>query len=158
MAEILRQPPQVIILAMTAVAAPNTGDTNENTLATITIPAGAMGLNGALRVTSVWSATNNANSKTIRLRLGGIGGTAFLAANIANAASARDTDRLVQNRGAANSQVSYAAASVAATTSSATTTGTIDTSVSTTLLITAQLGSAGDTVTLEGYTVELLRP
>lgn len=40
------------ILAASAVAAPTTGDTSENTLATVTIPAGALGANGIIRIHS----------------------------------------------------------------------------------------------------------
>ena len=56
------KPNAPIILAQSAVAVSKTGDTNEATLASITIPAGAMGANGSLRLTTVWSAA------TLRLR------------------------------------------------------------------------------------------
>lgn len=148
---------QTLILSQLATGWSHTGNTNETTLVTVPIPAGIMGLNGVIQLTTVWSATNNANAKTIRARLGGIGGTAFLGASIASVASARDI-RTIWNKGAANSQVSYAATSISQSTTGATTTGAIDTSAAQDLVITVQLGTGSDTVTLESYIVEILRP
>jgi len=147
----------VRVIAMSAVAVSAGADTNENTLATITIPAGIMGLNGALRVTTYWSLTNNANSKTLKVYFGGIGGTTYLSVDRASAASF-STQTFVHNRGAANSQVgnSDAAANVFTATTDALTTSAIDTSAATTVVITGQKASSGDTLTLAGYIVELL--
>src|SRR5213079_2421852 len=52
------------VLAQSAVAASVTGTLTETVLATIAIPAGAMGVNGAIRVTALWSYTNSADTKT----------------------------------------------------------------------------------------------
>lgn len=147
------------ILGASAVAVSGPADTSENILATITVPAGAMGLNGILRVRALWSHTNSANNKTLRIRLGGVGGTQFLAIVPTTTASAI-TDTTIQNRGAANSQVGSVAALVASfgTTSGALATGAIDTSVATTLVLTGQKASAGETITLESYLVELILP
>lgn len=66
------------VIAASAVAVSHTGDTIETVLANIAIPAGAMGANGALHITAVFSYTNSANAKTLRIRLGGISGAAFM--------------------------------------------------------------------------------
>lgn len=145
------------ILAASAVAVSGPADTNENILATINIPAGAMGLNGILRITTVWSITNSANNKTLRIRLGGIGGTAHFALVTTTSAMHFDT-RMIANRNAANSQVSFHSASLPPTSNGAAIAGSIDTSVAQTLVITGQKASAGETITLESYLVELLRP
>lgn len=147
------------IIAASAVAVPHTGNTNETTLATVAIPAGAMGLNGSLRVTTLWSCTNSGNNKTMRARLGGIGGSAFLAAVATTSASMRVMS-ILSNRDAANSQVGFPSGNSAGTGTStgAIFTSAVDTSAEQTLVLTAQLASAGETITLESYQVELLIP
>ena len=60
-----------IKLAQSAVAVPLTGTTNATVLASLTIAAGAMGINSALRVSAMYSMTNNANNKTLAIRHGG---------------------------------------------------------------------------------------
>jgi hypothetical protein len=146
------------ILGASAVAVSGPADTSENILATINIPAGAMGLNGILRVTTQWTVNNNANVKAARARLGGIGGTDFLGANIASTLSMR-AETQIANRGVANSQVGFGVGTTFfGTLNGAAVTGAIDTSAATTLVITAAKATAGDTMTLEQYLVELLRP
>jgi hypothetical protein len=149
------------VLAKSAVAASNTAVTTEEALATITIPANAMGPNGFLRIFTAWTFTNSANTKTFRVRLGGISGTVFWQAAISTQNVFRDIF-LIANRNATNSQVGSHI--VAAETAGGLgqlgggnlyQTGTIDTSASTTLVITGQKGSSGETLTLEMYFVEL---
>lgn len=146
------------LLAASAVAASHTGNTNETTLATVSIPAGAMGTNGGLLIFSSWTTTNSANNKTPRIRLGGIGGTAFMAATYTTVATFSDARR-IRNRNSASSQVASTGAATAVPfggTSSAITTGTIDTSTAQDLVLTAQLGLGSETITLESYEVWLL--
>lgn len=144
------------VLGCSAVAVPLTGSTSETALATVTIPAGAIGANGLLRVTLLTSHTNNANTKTIRVRLGGIGGTAFI--SVANTATlSMFFDRTIANRNSQSAQVAAAASSINAysASGSAPTTGTVDTSASQDLVISGQLQAGADTMTLESYLVEL---
>jgi hypothetical protein len=144
------------VLAASAVAAHHTGDTLETALATIAIPAGAMGPNGALRITAVFSHTNSANNKTLRVRLGGMSGAAFM--NYSNSANASQmTQRIIQNRNSQALQVSGSAgiANAVAPNTGSPATGAIDTSVAQDLVISGQLANAGETVTLESYLVEL---
>ena len=148
---------RIIVLGASAVAASGAADTNENTLATVTIPAGAMGLNGILRVTSLWSYTNSVNNKTLRIRLGGIGGTSYLAVTATTSSLFADV-REIANRGAANSQVTKSSGVQFGTSSGAVVTGAIDTTAATTLVLTGQKASAGETLTLESYLVELILP
>lgn len=149
--------PRISILGASAVAVSGAADTNENTLATITIPAGAMGLNGILRVYSNWSFTNSANTKTLRYRLGGIGGTVYF--QTAQTTQAWYADfRIISNRGATNSQVGPQNSAQFGSGSGSPATSTIDTSAATTLVITGQKGLAGDTLTLESYLCELILP
>lgn len=147
------------VLAASRVAVPHTGDTIETVKATVTIPAGVMGLNGVLRVTTLWSYPNNANTKTLRVRFGGLAGTVIATQAATTTASYQETFTL-GNRNAANSQVGNAAnlSGKVGGTSSALITAAVDTAAAVDLVFTAQCGNATDTITLEGYIVELLRP
>lgn len=146
------------VLASGAPGTAHTGTVNETGLVTVDIPANALGANGRLRVSQLWSMTNNANNKTFRIRWSTISGTAFAAVVNASVIGWKDT-REIANRGATNSQAAQLASTAGANTLGGTpTTGTIDTTAATTLLLTAQLANSGDSMTLESYSVELLRP
>lgn len=145
------------IIGQSAVASSHTGNTSETILATVTIPAGAMGPNGAIEIVTLWSYTNSANNKTWRIRLGGIAGAQV--ANITRTTTAADGDlRVIRNRNSQSSQVFYRntlgfGIGAGSTTPS---TGGIDTSTARDLVFTAELASSGETITLEGYTVKIL--
>lgn len=142
------------VLAQSSVAVSAAADTNENTLATVTVPANSMGANGRLRITALWSATNNANSKTCRIKFGG---TNFMVASIGSNATAF-VEIFIGNRNATNSQVGTqdSDAVVYRTSTDTPTTAAVDTTADVTLLITGQKNTvAGDTITLESYLVEL---
>jgi hypothetical protein len=145
------------VLAQSAVAASLTGVTTDSALASIAIPAGAMGPNGRLRVTTLWSITNSANAKTLRVRLGGLAGTAFQSIALTTSASFRAQCEIA-NRNNQASQVG-ANASIGSggwsATGAAIATAAIDTSAAATLVISGQLANGGETITLEGYLVEL---
>lgn len=143
------------VLAQSAVAVPLTGTLAETTLATISVPAGAMGLNGMLRISAICSVTNNANAKTIKFVFGG---TTYNQVALPSVGSGQ-WYTTIRNRNSTNSQVSGALPSMGAgTNSSAAFTGAVDTSIAQTLTITGTLANTGDTITLEAYTVELLNP
>lgn len=149
-------PPANFVIAQSAVAASVTGTTNETTLATIAIPAGAMGANGQLRITALFSTTNSANNKILRAN---IGGTAFLATTVTAVASTSSLV-MIRNRNSLASQVGFAPTISAGVGTSATAvvTATVDMSVAQNLTITGQLANTGETITLEAYTVEILNP
>lgn len=145
------------IIAHSAVAAALTGTTAETALASIAIPAGAMGANGVIRVTTEWSYTSSANNKSLRTRLGsGLSGTMFdLIVPTTNAFQRRQCD--IKNRNAQNAQIAPPSGYVAGfgTSTGTPLSGTVDTSAAQTLAITGQLANAGETITLESYIVEL---
>lgn len=143
------------VLAASAIAVPKTGDTNETALATVTFSGGVMGANGAIRVTALFSYTNSVNNKTPRIRLGGIAGAALFSNNMTTTGNLLAT-RIIQNRGAQNSQVSSSGiANTFGTGTGAVVTSAVDTSASWDLVISGQLANSGETITLESYTVEL---
>jgi hypothetical protein len=129
-------------------------DTNENTLATVTIPI--LSAKSIIRVTTHWSITNNANPKTARIKLGA---TTYLQASLANTLSYQGVT-LIANRDVTNSQVGTPAGTNGGygIVNSAVVTASMDTTATSTLTITAQKGTGTDTMTLEGYLVEILKP
>ena len=142
-------------LAQTAVAASVTGTTNETTLGTIVVPAGMMGASGMLRITSLWSHVASANAKVLRTRFGG---TEFATLTSSVTLASWQSFVHIRNRTAAT-QVGFPAAGGNSGLGAATvavTPGAIDTTVDQSILLTGQLASAGETITLEGYTIEVL--
>lgn len=135
-----------------------TGTTNETVLATVTIPAGAMGPNGVIRVTTI--STNTAltgTNKTLRYRLGGISGTLFCSSgNTTNTASS--LQRMIWNRNSESSQVGFISTSTGSyvTGTGALGTATVNTAVEQNFVITGLLADATETITLESYLVEIL--
>jgi hypothetical protein len=152
---VIRAQPQ-LVLAQTAVntgAAAHTGDTNETTLASITLPANTLGLNGRLRIIADFSHTGSAGTFTPKTKFGGTG--ILTASYGSGVASVRHCVDIV-NRNSASSQFVHAdAVSSAAAWSVSNTTLAIDTTADATILLTGTLGNSGDTVTLEAYQIIL---
>ncbi len=136
---------------------PLTGSTSETAFVTVSIPANAMGANGTLRITSIFSHNNSAGTKTQRIRLGGISGTIFQA----NAPTATQSSRIqcqISNRNATNSQVSPATINVGfGSVNAATVTAAIDTTSAQDLVISGQLSNGADNMALEAYIIEILK-
>ncbi len=129
--------------------------TTEQTLATITVPANAVGTNGYVVVFISFTQTNNANSKTIRVRFGGSAGTAHFDANLANTAYlarlvyVANTNSATAQRGGSSlsNTVGFGAGSSTPVTS------TVDTTASWDIVISGQKAVSGDTLTLSQYHV-----
>jgi len=141
-----------VVAASAATGMSTTGDTNENTLATITIPAGAMGANGIVRITTVFSYTNSANTKSLRVKFGG---TTYQNTSVTTTASARYQTQ-IHNRNATNSQGGGHISGTFATSSGNPVTSSVDTTAAVTVLITGQNGLGSETITLESYSVEVI--
>lgn len=149
-------PAFVIPLALSSAVVSLTGTTTETALAAITNPAGAMGLSGALRITALWTHTNGVDDKILRVRLGGLTGTAFTAITATTTATTQ-TQTIISNRGSASSQVDGPLTSTGlGSSTAAVVTGTIDTSAETTIVLSGELENTADTVALQRYIVELL--
>jgi hypothetical protein len=147
-----------VLLAASAATGMNvTGTTNETALATVTIPAGAMGANGAVMIQTSWSYTNSANTKTLRIRLGGASGSVHFAFPATTTATFSDLRR-IRNRNSASSQVCSQAtvAQGIGSSGAAIATSAVDTSVAVDLVISGQLALGTETITLESYEVWLL--
>lgn len=144
------------VLERSAVAsAAHTGTTSDTTIRTIALPAGIMGLNGAIEVQVKWSLTNNANGKTCFMQIGGstwngvgMGGSGTFGIR-----------GLLENRNSAASQLGSHGTNSGYSGGNATWSApTVDTSAATSITISIQLANAGDSATLESYMVTLLRP
>jgi hypothetical protein len=128
----------------------NTGGTT--TLATITVPGGMLGPNGFIRLYAMFSYPATANAKTFRLQHNGV--TMFFNDN-GGSASAIQTlwgGITIRNKNSQSVQVGHPAYGAS---SSARVAGAVDTTVDSTLTITAAT-VAPDVVTLESYTVEIV--
>lgn len=134
-----------------AVTAP--ADTNENILATITVPPNKIWPNGTIRVWMVFSMTNNANVKTGRVRFSGIGGTIFRSVTLTSLLSFTALCEF-QNRNSITSQIGGAATVDLAGSGGGVVTAAVNTGAEQTIVITGQKATAGDTLTLERYKVE----
>ena len=77
------------------------GGTSEVTLRTVTVPGGALGANGSLRLQILASVPNNANNKILRSLLSG---TSIGTKTMTTAATTRFS-QFVFNRGATNRQI-----------------------------------------------------
>jgi hypothetical protein len=143
------------MLSRSAAAITCPADATEDILATVAIPAGLLGVNGQLFIKTQWTCTNGANDKTFRVRLGGIGGTAFL-----NTTQTTILDYIAQtaiaNRNSASSQLGTLGSGLYGAGGSNFITGTIDTASAQDLVITGQKETSGESLILESYSVEVM--
>lgn len=143
---------QSFTVAQTAVASTVTGTTAETTLANIPIPGGVMGPNGLIRVTTSWNINaNSVNAKTAKLYFGGV---LMMSIDMASQ-NGLHHQFILRNRGTQQAQ--------SRSNSLATSFGfighsmnTVDTSLDQVVSLRGQLGVAGDSITLEAYSVEVL--
>jgi hypothetical protein len=136
------------------VAVSHTGDTNETTFATCTIPI--LQANDQLAVTALWTATSNANNKTTRIRFGGTGGTVIGSTVLTT--NGQDRDWIEGgNRNSLSSQIWGLAGGGFAASGTANVTTAVNTGSSTTLVIRGLLANAADTLTLDQWRVTLWR-
>lgn len=146
------------ILQQSSVPFSSGNVTGETVFATCSVAAGALGSNGALRVTTHWACTSNSNAKTIRVRWDGAAGHAFLSANATTTTGCVAVTHIGQNN-TTYGQVGSSAVVMNAgyvTASSQGSTAVADTSAATSLYITGQKGTGTDTLTLQSYVIELL--
>jgi hypothetical protein len=136
-------------LAQDAPATPLTGSTSLTTLATITLPANAMGAKGQIGIDLFFSCTASANTKVLTVYFGG---QLFYTSPAIGATVTGYQTRLLLSNKATNSQIAHnGGATGLGTQTAAAVTGAIDTTSSVTILIRGQLGNSADTMTLESY-------
>lgn len=149
--------PYVLCQSAVAVSAP--ADTSEDTLYTCTVPANAIGPNGSLRVSLTWTRAGAGGNNTMRARFSGGAGTVFMGRVLGGTYNGFNQVALLSNRNATNSQISSQdnnSDSYVSSTGVTNATSAVDTTASTTVVITCQKASAGDTCTLLRVLIELL--
>lgn len=152
-------PGATTILAQSWVAVNTPVDTTEDTLATVTIPANTLRANDSMYITTLWTCTNNANVKTMRIRYSGIGGTIYRSVALTSAAALFDIT-LIANTNSTSAQTGGETASangVYQIIGTLPPTSTENTTATTTLVFTGQKATAGDVLTLVGYIVQVMK-
>lgn len=140
-------------LAQSAVPASVTNTVQETVLATIPIPAGALGSNGAIRISAMWTGTSSSNGKVTRARLGGV---SIWGVNLTNQGSEFALS-VTANRNNVASQITTPTVGPGTSTNAFVLTS-VDTSADVTLTLTGTLSNASETLTLESYCVEVITP
>jgi hypothetical protein len=144
-------------LAWSGVAVTAPEDTAENILATATIPAGALGPNGVLRISGVLCTNANSGSNKIwTIRLGGIGGTVVHQTTNTTNTTLIPPQILIFNQNAANSQVTRPSNNTIGPTTGAIVTASIDTASATTLVLTCTKATGSDAAAFRSWMVEAL--
>lgn len=138
--------------AVTGSNSAYTQDTALITLTNVTVPAGAMGVNGAMRITVTrFVVPNNANSKTLTTKYGA---SFFGINNAVTTTLGQGYIASIRNRGVANRQVAAAANGDVGT--GACSYLSIDSATDQPMTVICQIATATDYVILEGFTVEVL--
>lgn len=152
-----------LVLGKSAVAqvrnsANAAGDATFQTLASVLVPGGLLGPNGSLRISTVWSFTNSANSKILGTRFGG---SLFRSPTLTTTAWFHDYT-LITNRNSEASQIGTSSVGTASAVFGGTTGSVITRTVNTTADQLVEFGgywggaTASEAITLEQYLVELL--
>jgi len=133
-----------------------TGTVTETSVYQLTIAANSMGTTGSLRVSFLWSMTNDASLKTIRVKFGN--SAPMVVSSATQSIISMGCILHIQNMGAETSQEAHASLSQSVgTTTAALITSAIDTTEDQLLEVTLQLGDSTDTASLRRIAVELLR-
>lgn len=119
----------------------------------ITLPGGAMGPNGVLQLSTLWSALNNANAKTLTIT---VGGTNILNGSLASVAAAQVLST-IYNRGNAAINASMPTANIFGFGSANANPlqSAINTAVAQTIAMGGTLSVATDFLILAGYLAEV---
>ena len=146
-----------ILLKSSGIAVTVSATTAEEELANITVPANLLGINGYLKIRMIFNVTNGVDDKIVRLRYSTITGTAVFG-YISTTVDYIVVDATLFNRNLTNSQITTAIATVntPAVVPPVSVTSAIDTTVDTTLVITGQKETAGNTLIMSSYFVELV--
>lgn len=137
-----------------AVAVAHTGNTTETALATVTIPGGSIGANGSVEISPMFTVTNNANIKRLRIRLGG---TEIANWPITTLDLIRPLTLIIHNVNSQSSQKAPTASLTGIQAGSGATpaTASVNTAVDANITITAELANAADALTLQSYLVRV---
>ena len=130
-----------------------TGITSETELATMTVKGGLMGAKGKLKIWPLLSMTNNANGKTIKLKMDG---NIFYGNTRTNEAQLQFLSIVRNTNSQSVQKISSGITAGLGVSTGVVTSLTVDTSADFTISITGQLANSTDTLTLEGFFVEIV--
>jgi hypothetical protein len=142
------------ILARSAVPVTTSG-TGAQDLVTVSVPANLLGANGAVRITTLWSFSGSAGTKSVGISFGG---TEFANVSVSTAIRGFQSVHHIYNRNSTSSQVGYYAYETsvfATTTGTPPVTASVDTTSSVDIKFSATAATAPDTTTLEAYLIEV---
>lgn len=136
-----------------------TGTISETVMATIAIPAAAMGANGLIRIKCLFSMPSSANTKTVRIRFGAaaLAGTAVFTSPSLTTITATTLDVTITAANATNAQNSQGYGSRGSDgllSGVGNVASAIDATAAQNIVISGQLSSAAETLTLLSYIVE----
>lgn len=137
----------------TGAAVTVTNTTTETTVAAMTIPGNALGPSGKIKIWPLLSMTNSANNKTIKITFGGQ--TLYSAVGFTSMAQMAQLI-VIRNKTASTQVCVNGAASGIGNTTGSVGTGTVDTRTDQTLAMTVKMAALAETITLEGFFVELV--
>jgi hypothetical protein len=148
-----RSKPTVLEQSAVPVVAP--GNRSRNSLRSIVVPGGAMGPNGSLRITALFSVAGNGAGKRLRVTMQGVD----LVDAVVSSAGSVYLRADITNRGDEKKQVSvYTTASSGDREIVDTRFAEVDTAAPATIEIQAQKTDPLDSIVLEKYTLELIVP
>lgn len=130
-------------------------DTNTNAVFTFTIPGGFIGANGTVVVDYNFTATNNANAKTIALVADDGGAVTMATGNSANTGAPRGTIKITNSNSVSAQQCSNQFQVTGP--SFATLTTALNTAVDTVWTFSVTKATAGDSVVFLNATVDIIR-
>lgn len=93
----------VQVLAQGATPVSTVGSVAETTLASIVVPGGTMGNNGALRLTIYYSTSNSANNKIVKYKIGSTIWSTFTVTTVGTCVE----QRYLRNRNSQSSQIMF---------------------------------------------------
>ena len=142
--------PSGTLTAVTGSNASYTGSTTETTLINVSLPAGSLGNNGQIIVTSNWACNNSAGAKTGKsyLSTSAVGSTSSYTTSTGGSAM-----NSVRNRGVLTAQTSQL---IGGASTGASVYTSIDTSAAVPISITGTIATATDNMILEGFTIKVL--
>lgn len=142
---------QLLKASGVAIVAPL--DALTNILFSMIIPARTLGINGILKIGTLWTLTNNANAKTVQVFFGGVD---FTGMNL-TVQSGNHHQCMIRNRGLINSQIGFAPnQSGFGNTTGVNIVGAVDCNQDQILSIAMTKGVGADNVVLEAFNVEAM--
>lgn len=142
--------------AVTAGQGAFTGDTGTETALQITVPANAMGANGALVFTGQMHYTSNVNNKTFMLKFSGAGGTTYIS-NAQASIGQCEYSAVINNDGGAGNQIGYVKIQPPGAPAMGASLGTTDTTAATTVVTQMLRATATDNFVHLPALIELVR-